>query len=194
MAGMSDERPDVLIRKYSLRLYRPRCSPDAEHLSAFGLVSRDLSPVIPYLNAVIKGAVYASRVPSLTFYRDGHMMTVQPRQIGVSKCRDEEEARELLDWLMALINDTWRRRHEIQPNYEEVPPLAVLEVYRLLPGINCGKCGEPTCMAFAAKLVPGEAKIADCEPLFSGAKYAERAEELITELLKRGYEVPEECV
>ena len=192
-AGAVDDS-GPLIEKYSLRLYRPKCSPDLQYLSAFGLVSRDLSPVIPSLNAVIKGAVYASRVPSLTFYRDGHMITIQPRQIGVSKCQDEEEARRLLDQIVSLINDVWQRRDEIEPNYEEVPPLTLLEVYRRLPGLNCGECGEPTCMAFAAKLVPGDATIEQCRPLMTNPKFAEKAHELLAELVKRGYEVPEEAL
>lgn len=184
----------MLVKRYSLRLYRPRCSPDAEFLSAFGLVSVELGPVIPYLNSVIKGAVYSSRVPSLTFYKDGHMMTVQPRQIGASKCKDEEEARELLDWLVGVINETWERREEIEPCYEEVPPLAVLEVYRLLPGTNCGECGEATCMAFAAKLLPGEKTIDECRPLLEDERFSRKAEQLLGELVKRGYDVPEECL
>ncbi|MBC7286504.1 MAG: Fe-S cluster protein [Armatimonadetes bacterium] len=188
--AIDDEGP--LIEKYSLRLYRPKCSPDAQYLSAFGLVSRDLSPVIPYLNSVIKGAVYASRVPSLTFYHEEHMMTVQPRQIGASKCADEDEARRLLDWLANLINETWAKRHEIKPSYEELPPLTVLHVYKSLPGLNCGECGQPTCMAFAAKLVPGDAKIEDCRPLLTDPKYAEKAQQLIVELAKRGYDVPDD--
>jgi ArsR family metal-binding transcriptional regulator len=189
--GTENEVKRMLVDRYSLRLYRPRCTPDTELLSAFGLVARDLSPVIPYLNAVVKGGAYSRAMPSLTFYHEGHMMTVQPRQIGVSKCRDEEEARKLLDWLLALVNETWERREEIGPSYEEVPPLTVLEVYRLLPGTNCGECGEATCMAFAAKLVPAQAKVEQCGPLLKDEQYAEKAGKLIEELAKRGYDVPE---
>lgn len=184
----------MLAKRYSLRLHRPRCTPDADWLSAFGLVSVDLSPVIPYLNAVIKGAIYSSRIPSLTFYHDGHMMTVQPRQIGASKCRDEQQARELLDWLLNLINDTWERREQLQPRYEEVPPLTVLDVYRLLPGTNCAQCGEPTCMAFAAALIPSTKSISDCKPLFENDRFAEKAEKLIETLVSHGYEVPTQAM
>jgi ArsR family metal-binding transcriptional regulator len=183
---------EALIRRYSLRLYRPKCNPEADYLSAFGLVSQDLSPVIPYLNAVIKGAVYAARVPSLTFYHEGHMMTVQPRQIGASKCADEAEARRLLDWLMELINDTWRRRAELQPRYEEVPPLNILQVYKLLPGTNCRQCGEATCMVFATKMVAGERQVSECKPLREDERYRAKAMALAEELAKRGYELPEE--
>jgi len=180
----------MLLKKYSLRLYRPKCDVDTELVNAFGLVSVDLSPVIPYLSAVIHGAVYSSVVPSLTFYREGHMMTVQARQIGATRCADEAEARELLDWLVRLINDTWARRDSIQPRYDEVPPLTPLQVYKLLPGTNCRQCGEATCLSFAAKMVAGQRAAAECSPLWEDAQYRNKAEALTEELLKRGYEVP----
>lgn len=189
MAEQQTAQP--LLRNWHLKLMRPKCSPNLEGLSAFADVEEDLSEVIPYLHGRIKGAVYAANMPALTFHHNGHMITVQPHMIGVSKCRDEQEAREMIQWLVDLINDTWQRRGEIEPNYEEVQPLSVLEVYRLLPGINCGKCGEPTCMAFAAKLVPGEAKIEQCEPLLNDPRYADKARQLLEELMKRGYEIPE---
>jgi|Deesub1362B_J571_1020462.scaffolds.fasta_scaffold00013_157 acetyl-CoA decarbonylase/synthase complex subunit gamma len=44
-----------------------------------------------------------------------------------------------------------------------------LEVYKMLPGDNCGECGEETCMAFASKLIDRDAKIEDC-PRLKGKK------------------------
>jgi len=40
-----------------------------------------------------------------------------------------------------------------------------MQVYRLLPKINCKKCGEETCMAFASRLIERSKKIEDCPPL-----------------------------
>jgi len=44
--------------------------------------------------------------------------------------------------------------------------LRPLDVYRHLPGTNCGECGEVNCMAFAAKLIEREKRVEDCKPLF----------------------------
>ncbi len=38
----------------------------------------------------------------------------------------------------------------------------MIEIYKKLPGTNCGKCGEPTCMAFALKVKNTKSKISDC--------------------------------
>lgn len=44
-------------------------------------------------------------------------------------------------------------------------PLAPLEIYRVLPKTNCGLCLLPTCLAFAAAVVAGRKKLADCPSL-----------------------------
>jgi len=36
------------------------------------------------------------------------------------------------------------------------------EIYRNLPGVNCGDCGVPTCAEFAKKLITGEKDIYQC--------------------------------
>jgi hypothetical protein len=38
----------------------------------------------------------------------------------------------------------------------------MIEIYKKLPGTNCGKCGEPTCMAFALKVNNAQRRISDC--------------------------------
>jgi len=40
------------------------------------------------------------------------------------------------------------------------------EIFRGLPGIDCGSCGSPTCRAFAADIVRGKASIDDCPMLW----------------------------
>ena len=52
--------------------------------------------------------------------------------------------------------------------------LKALDIFKLLPGTNCKKCGEPTCLAFAVKLVGRDIEITKCDPLFS-EKYQEKA-------------------
>lgn len=60
---------------------------------------------------------------------------------------------------------------------------SLLEVQQLLPGTNCGECGESSCMAFATKLIERETSVDDCPPLIEDPKYEEQKEKLV-ELLK----------
>lgn len=53
-----------------------------------------------------------------------------------------------------------------------------LEAYKFLPGTNCGKCGEDTCMAFASHLIDRSHKATDCLPMVEEDKYAKKLAEL----------------
>lgn len=46
-----------------------------------------------------------------------------------------------------------------------MPRLTALQLYKLLPKTNCGKCSEKTCMAFAMKLMEKGVKPEDCAEL-----------------------------
>ncbi len=43
-----------------------------------------------------------------------------------------------------------------------MPQISPLEIHKLLPKKNCGKCGVATCMAFAIKLLSKKASLEDC--------------------------------
>ena len=58
------------------------------------------------------------------------------------------------------------------------PALNPLEIYKALPGSNCGKCFLPSCLAFAAALVAGRLKPAEC-PELPPATQAALAERLL---------------
>ena len=60
--------------------------------------------------------------------------------------------------------------------------LSPIDVYKLLPKINCKECGQDNCMAFATKIVNREVNIDQCPPLLK--KENEKAYKQLKELLK----------
>ena len=72
-----------------------------------------------------------------------------------------------MDWVKEFLNDVYDRREEITPDHEMRAKPTPLQLYTLLPRTNCKKCGEPTCLAFAAKLIIGQKTIDKCQPLFT---------------------------
>ena len=109
--------------------------------------------------------------------------------ITLTKIDDENEAEEILKWLQNLVNETYQNRDKIEPNYSKGADLKALDIFRLLPGTNCKKCRELTCLAFAVKLVGQEIEIGKCIPLFS-EKYQEKRNVLLELLSAAGYDVP----
>ena len=141
-------------------------------------IDGDVSELLPYLNSVLKGAIYNPNFPSLTVKHEGALVTVYPKSVKAGMVRDEEHARKIIEWLEGLFEYCRKNMDSIEPLYETRARLTPLDIYKLLPGTNCGKCGERTCLAFASKLLRGERDVAECAPLLS-AQFEEKRRRLL---------------
>lgn len=179
----------MLLRAYKYRAMLPECNPSAETVNALAVLSDDVREVLPYLNAAVPGAVYDHAAGTLRFKHQGKAITIYPRRVAISNLKDEDEARATLEWLKETLNRLYEKRKDLAPSYRRGRELKPLEVYKLLPRTNCGVCGEPACLAFAAKLVAQEVAVGQCAPLFT-EEHRARREELMVALRAAGYEVP----
>lgn len=50
----------------------------------------------------------------------------------------------------------------MKENIDHIEDLDVFEIYNYLPKINCKRCGEITCLAFAVKIESGVKKLHQC--------------------------------
>jgi ArsR family metal-binding transcriptional regulator len=116
------------------------------------------------------------------------MITLYPTTVTLAKVDDETHAKDLMEWLKELVNGTFENRQNIQPDFERGTTLRALDIFKLIPGTNCKKCGEPSCLAFAVQLTAREMEITKFTPLFS-AEYEEKHQVLIEFLHAAGYEV-----
>jgi ArsR family metal-binding transcriptional regulator len=155
----------MLIEKYDLDVFTPPCEPGAERFSAVAQLVVDISEVLPYLNAALRGAVYIPEAQALTWKKGGHNIAFHAFEIATSNVEDRDTAVKELDGLIDLVNRTWTRREEITPNFETRRRPAPMVIYKLLPQTNCKQCNEQTCFIFALKLIASQKKIADCPPL-----------------------------
>lgn len=155
------------------------CLADEERFKARTLASANLNELLPYLNALIDDGFYRAQGNSLSFKKGIVGFTLMNDQINITKFLNNTELYELLDWVQELINKAHDRMDEITPDYETRETMPVLQVYKLLPKTNCKKCGEATCMAFAAKLNQFETRPDEC-PLLSEVEYLDAKNELET--------------
>jgi len=155
----------MLIQGYDLEVFTPPCDPGAPKFAAIARLTVDIREVLPYLNATLPGAVYNHQGPALTWKKGGRNIALHPYEIAAGNIEDRGEAVKVIEGLIQKINRTWERREEITPDREMHRRPTPLAVYRLFPGTNCKKCGQPTCYVFAVKLVAGQAQLADCAPL-----------------------------
>ncbi len=163
----------MLIDNYDLEVFTPPCEPGAERFAARARLTTDISEVLPYLNATLRGAVYTSASQALTWKKGGHNVAFHAYEVATSNVEDRDAAIKELEGLIALVNRTWERRDEITPDHATHQRPAPMAVYKLLPQTNCQQCGQPTCFTFALKLVASQVQLADCPPL-SEPTYADR--------------------
>lgn len=155
----------MLLEAYRKEIFRPECNPGFESLHCFAHLEQDVGEVLPYLNAELGGFEYVEEPPSVTFRSQGKIITVHPKMIAVNALKDEAEADKILEWLRREINETWEKRATIEPSYDSAPRPKVFEILKLLPNTNCKKCGQPTCMVFAAQAAEGGRGAEDCPEL-----------------------------
>lgn len=168
----------------------PPCHPgEVATVTATAEFRDDISEVFPYLNAAIKGASFDSKSNSINFKYDGHGVTLHARKVVVTGSRDRAEAENVLGEIKDLINRNYENRENIEPSYRERGSLKVFDVYKLLPRTNCGQCGVPACMGFAAQLISEAVTIEACKPLFEEANQ-EKKEKLFALIEEAGYPLP----
>ncbi len=173
----------MLIEKYDVEVFTPPCEPGAERFSAIARLIADISEVLPYLNATLRGAVYLPEANALTWKKGGHNIAFHAYEIATSNVEGRAGAEKELKGLVDLVNRTWERRDVITPDTTTRQRPTPLAVYKLLPNTNCKQCCESTCYSFALKLAVSQRKLIDCPPL-AEPLYAEKLaalEEIVIE-------------
>jgi ArsR family metal-binding transcriptional regulator len=173
----------MLIEKYDLEVFTPPCEPGAERYAAKARLIADISEVLPYLNATLRGAIYHPGANALTWKKGGHNIAFHSYEIATSNVEDRDGAEKELKGLIDLVNRTWERRTEITPDTTTRQRPTPMAIYKLLPNSNCKECGEPTCYSFALKLAAAQKKLAGC-PSLTEPQYTEKLaalEEIVIE-------------
>jgi len=155
---------DVLLRGFTICQVMD-CIADPTKNRIIAAFSDLVDAVFPYLNAVMPNLNYSPGANSVTVNRGGRTLTFYPHVAVMAKVDGEEDAAAQLRWFQELCNDIWRRRAEIEPIYERRLRPELLDLYRLLPRLNCGDCGERSCMAFSFRLLLGEVEPTICPRL-----------------------------
>lgn len=175
---------DRIITRYEYELAEPPCAPGSGRYGARIVLFEDISPVFPYLNAVLEDTVY-DREDKVLIGREGHrVFAFRATEILVSGVDEAAQAPEAVRTAVGLVNRVWRDRNSITPRYSERKLPTAISIYGLLPKTNCRRCGYPTCLVFAAELRAGHCAIEQCSPL-SEEQYAGR-KEAIKKLFETG--------
>ena len=162
----------------SLRLLGPlsrTCRGDYPLMVAHFRLNRDISALLPYINAIAEDAVFYEKPEYIKFNLEGALCSLHPVDGSAGLFENTLQAHEFLERLIAFLNDIHQRRDSIRPSHRRHRQIPILEILGLLPKSNCRDCGYPTCMAFAAALSRQEADPGQCtglgQPIRQNALY-----------------------
>jgi ArsR family metal-binding transcriptional regulator len=126
--------------------FTARCMADETKLRFISQFDRDISQVMPYLNARVKGAMYTPAIPTLGFPLGYRMITLYGTRLAVGKTDEIVDTWRTMAWVKDLVNETWMKRETIEPCTEQRQKPQPLEIFKRLPRTNCRECGEQTCL------------------------------------------------
>ena len=161
----------MLIESYELEIAISTHDAEEFEYEAIARLPVDIREALPYLNATLSRGIYSPGRQSLAWRKEGHNIGFWPDRIAADGLESREQAREVIDTLVEMVNQTWERRDQIEPDDTTHERRKPLELFRLLPQTNCKQCGEETCFTFALKLAAGHAELEGCTPLFEAQTY-----------------------
>ncbi len=161
---------DRIIDEYDIKLVETGCAPGSARYGALLSFDRDISAVMPYLNAVMDNPRYDHDNRILILREDEQAYAIRPREINIARANNWHEAQQLAAEVVEKINGIWQEREGITPRLAERKIPAVIDIFKLLPGTNCKECGYPTCLAFANDLGQGKVFPENSPPLSAQGK------------------------
>lgn len=161
----------MLIESHELIIETADHSSEIFEYEAIAHIDVDISPVFPYLNAILKSGQYLPEIPAFSWRKGPHKISFWKDKIAADHLESREQAKEIIDELISLVNDTWAKRNEIQRDDTVREPRQPLEIFKLLPKTNCKECGEASCYSFALKLAAGQRELEDCAPVQEEEQY-----------------------
>lgn len=174
---------EELITKYEFKQVEAGCAPGSGQYGLQVEVSNDISPVFPYLNALMDRADYYHQSSILIWREEDRAYALRPYEIKIVRAEGIGDllcARELVSEIVERVNSVWRDREHITPCFAEKtrPRPSVIDIIRLLPRTNCKQCGCSTCLAYAAGLREGKTELGYCPALLK-PEYAENRRKLM---------------
>ena len=161
---------DSIINEYEIKLVEAGCAPGSARYGAVLNLNQDISPVLPYLNAVMDNPRYDHDNQILILREAEQAYAIRPYEIRIARADNWSEAQEIAAETVEMINRVWQDRESITPRYSERKMPAVIDIFKLLPKTNCKDCSYPTCLAFAADLCQGKVFPENCPPLSGEGK------------------------
>jgi len=150
---------------------------DAVRLRVDMKPGKDLGALIPLVARLIRGGSYRPHPPTLAFEEEHRLLVISPEHLVFSRTDDLLDFWIMLRSMIDLIVAAWERRSVLKPDKGPRQGVGAIEIFKRLPGTNCGDCGSVNCMEFATSLFMTRAKMDQC-PVIAEPKWSRNLESL----------------
>lgn len=140
-------------------------NPRTKIWSASFRLDQDVRHLFPYINAKLDEALYYENPAHVRFLLNGYRCFLYPDSAAVHFFESKAAAKDFIAGLIDFLNDMEGQKKNIRPNYDQIKPIPIIDILKILPKTNCRKCGYLTCMAFAAAIMQGKASADKCPGL-----------------------------
>ncbi len=171
--GPPDPRWKHILGSLHLSSVRPSLT-DPLKLRIEVVPEKSLKPLIPMMARLIRGGAYRYEVPLLVFEEEHRLLAVSGTEIVICRADDLLDAWIMLRCLIELVLSAWDHRLQLQPETDPRNGIGAIEMFKRLPGNNCGKCACGNCMEFAMMLFTGKSRMDQCPWLFQDEGAARR--------------------
>jgi ArsR family metal-binding transcriptional regulator len=152
---------------------------DPSKIIVIGETDATIDVIMPLLNAILPNVIsYYPLAGVMSLRRQPGLITLYPRRVQITQVDDVDDGLRMLAAVRDLLNQTWARRDQIEPQTKARRVPRPLDIYELLPRLNCRACGAATCMAFAFGLLENRFEPGEC-PLPNEAEFDGRRQALI---------------
>jgi ArsR family metal-binding transcriptional regulator len=160
-ADPPDARWNHILGRLHLASIRPSQT-DPLKLRIEVVPENSLKPLIPMMARLIRGGAYRYEVPLLVFEEEHRLLAVSGDEIVICRADDLLDAWIMLRCMIELILSAWDHRLTLQPETDPRNGIGAIEMFKRLPGTNCGKCAYGNCMEFAMMLFRGKCGMEHC--------------------------------
>jgi ArsR family metal-binding transcriptional regulator len=123
---------------------------------------KSMKPLIPIMARLVRGGAYRYEIPVLVFEEEHRLLALSDTRIVICRADDLLDGWIMLRCMIELILSAWDNRLKLQPETEPRNGIGSIEMFKRLPGTNCGKCPYGNCMEFATMLFVGKSRIEQC--------------------------------
>jgi ArsR family metal-binding transcriptional regulator len=126
---------------------------------------KPLGDLVPVMARMIRGGSYQPSKRILAFEEDQRLVVLASDSVTICRAESLFDAWIMLRTVVEFICTAWEARLNVEPDLRPRCGLGVNEIFRRLPGSNCGECGDVSCMEFALGIFTGQRILTDCSPL-----------------------------